>query len=90
MQAEIKCRTQAENIYTLCGTDKEDKTLTVVTYYTDEDATADAKTVRVDFGRDGTYELYLLDREHDGVPVTVTSDLTVTLAPNTCVLIKEK
>ena len=89
MEAEILAQTEIEDIYTLCGCDKNNKTLCVVTYYTDEDAAVE-KQMAVDFGRPGSYELYLLDETHDADLVNVTDDLTFTLKPNTCILIKER
>lgn len=88
MEAEIKCSTKAENLYTLCGIDKNNKTLTVLTYYTDDDNAA-SKDVHVDFGKDGLYEIYLLDQNTDAQLVQTTSDLTFTMDANSCLLIKE-
>lgn len=88
MEAEVPCITESENIYTLCGRGKDNKTLSVITYYTDDDAAAD-KEISVDFGKPGSYEIYLLDDAHDAVLTKVTSNLTFTLKANTCILIKE-
>lgn len=87
-EAEIKCETPVRNIYTLCGVYENGKTLSVVTYYTDE-ADMPKKDIKLDFGRSGNYEIYLLDNAHDGELVKTTDDLTLTLEANTCVLIKE-
>lgn len=92
MEAEIPCETKEKNIYTLCGKDKNGKTLTVVTYYTENEKEADDKKISIDFGKDkknAKYEIYLLDETHDSKKVEITSDLTLLLKPNTCVLIKE-
>lgn len=88
MEAEIKCSTEAENIYTLCGVDKSGKTLTAVTYYSDND-NAGEKDIKVEFSKNGNYEIYLLDEEYDAKLIKVTSDLTFTMRVNTCILIKE-
>lgn len=88
MDAEIKCETETENIYTLCGCDANGKTLSVITYYTDSDTT-ETKTVKIDFGRTGRYEIFLLDEEHDAELIKETSDLTLSMKPNCCVMIKE-
>lgn len=89
MAWEIRCETQAENIYTLCGVDEQGKTLTVVTYYTDNDH-APSKEVRLDFGKSGTYAVHLLDSDHDGECVQVTDDLAFTMDANTCMMIREQ
>lgn len=88
MQNEIPCSTQIENIYTLCGIDKLGKTLTTIAYYTDNDC-AQPKTIAVEFPQSGTYEIYLLDEEHNGDFIEKTSDLTFILNANSCLLIKE-
>lgn len=88
LEAVVPCNTEIGQIYTLCGCDRNGKTLTAVTYYTDDDTAAE-KTLRVDFGRSGNYRLYLLDETHDAEPIAETSDLTLTLRANTCVLIQE-
>ena len=88
--AEIRCESSVEDIYTLCGVDGDGKVTAVLTYYTEADSTSSEKTVSLDFGRDGTYEIYLLDRDHDGEPIETVRDLTFTLKPLTCILIKEK
>lgn len=85
---EIRCENEPENIYTLCGIDKNGKTLTAVTYYTDNDDSAD-KEIKIDFNRNGSYEIYLLDSENDGCFKQVTSDLIFVMKANTCILIRE-
>ncbi len=51
-------------------------------------ATTD-KTVKLDFGKSGNYEIYLLDQEHTNDLVATTDDLTFTMKNQTCFLIKE-
>ena len=89
MEAEVVCNNELPNIYTLCGVDKDGAPLAIITHYTDDDNAAD-KTVAVDFGVGGKYEIYLLDKDHNGELVAVTSDLTLTLQANTCVMIKSR
>ncbi len=88
LDQEIKCETELDHIYTLCGCDKDKNVLCVITYYTDEDE-AYTKEISVDFGKSGKYEIYLLDAQHDGELIKTTTDLTLTLEPNTCIMIKE-
>ena len=88
MIAEIRCESSIEDIYTLCGVDKNDKVLCVLTHYSDDDATG-AKSVKVDFGRKGKYEIYFLDEKHDAEPVAITDKLELTMMNNSCVMIKE-
>ena len=88
MEAEIRCSTEVEDVYTLCGVDSSNKTLTVITYYTDNDK-AENKTVSIDFSKNGKYEIYLLDGEHNAELIRTTYELIFDMKPNTCVLVKE-
>ena len=88
MEAEVKCETEIENIYTICGCDKDGKVLCTLTYYTDE-MNMPAKEICVDFGKNSMYEIYLLDEEHNAELVNTTSNLKFTINTNTCVMIKE-
>ena len=89
MVAEIKAENTIDDIYTLCGVDADGKVLSVLTYYTNEDESAENKQLSIDFGRTGKYEIYLLDETHTDELVGTTETLTFDLAPNSCVLIKE-
>lgn len=83
----VPCRTETDNLYTLCGVDKDGKSLTVITYYNDDEA-AD-RQVCVDFGRTGQYEICLLDEDHDGENMGVTDRLKFTMKNCTAILIRE-
>ena len=87
MEAEIRCEADPENIYSLCGVDKDNKVLCMVTNYSDENGTE--KHIALDFGKKGNYEIYLLDETHDAELVNTTEDLEFTMVPNTCILIVE-
>ena len=89
MDHEVRCENQPESIYTLAGVDKSGKVLATVTYYTEEDDVAKDKEVSVDFGKDGEYEIYLLDEEHDAELIPTTKELKFTMKPCSCILIKE-
>ena len=71
-------------LYTL----HDGKTLTLLTHY-DENDEAGARTVTLDFGRQSTYEVYLLDQTHDGTLLGKVDDLTFTLPVHTSLLIRE-
>lgn len=88
MTAELKCETKIPNIYTLCGCDDNEKTLSVITYYTDKDSAED-KIFAVDFGKSSKYEIYLLDSKHNSELVDTTQKLEFTMKANTCIMIKE-
>lgn len=88
LKHEIRCEDKIDNIYTLCGVDENDKTLTVITYFAEEDD-ATNKSFKVDFGKDAKYEIYMVDNEHTGEMIKCTNDLTFEMVPNTCIMIKE-
>ena len=88
MEKEIPAEREIENIRSLCGVDKDGKVLSVVTYFSDDDA-AENRTVSVDFGKKGKYEIYLLDETHDGTLIATTEDLSFDMKVQSAVLIKE-
>ena len=83
----VSCEDDIENIYTLCGVNDDGKVMCVITHYSNDDN--EPKKVKIDFGKQGDYEIFLLDKEHNGDLVKTTSDLEFTLECNTCILIKE-
>ncbi len=88
----VKCENKIDNIYNLCTCNEEDKVMAVFTYYTDEDDSSE-KTFDVDFGKENCeFEIYLLDKEKSNEKIRsekVNNKLTLTMTPNSCVLIKE-
>lgn len=86
---EVKAENTLEDIYSLCGVDKNGKTLSVITYYSPDD-TAPDKTVKLNFGKTGIYEVWCLDDTHDAPYMSLTQDLIFTMKANTCILVKEK
>lgn len=88
MAKEIPSANKIENIYSLCGVGEAGKVLSVVSYFNDDD-NAENKTVSVDFGKKGTYEIYLLDETHDGTLIATTEKLTFDMKVQSAVLIKE-
>ena len=87
-EKEIRCESEVENIYTLCGIDKDGKTLSVITNYSDDDNMT-SRDVKIDFGKDGKYEIYVVDEEKDGELIGVTDNLEFTIKPWSFILIKE-
>ena len=88
LEAEVREENKIENIYSLCGVNDAGKVMCVITHYSDNDD-VEAKEISVDFGRDGNFEIYLLDSEHDGELVKTTSDLKFNMPLHSCILIKE-
>ncbi|MBQ2889525.1 MAG: hypothetical protein IJE41_03630 [Clostridia bacterium] len=90
LESEVKCDNMVPDIYTLCGVDKDNKTLSVITYYTDHEEEAKIKEIEVDFNKKVQYEIYLLDENHDAQLIEETSVLKFKMEPNSAILIKEK
>lgn len=87
-ECEIRSESDPEDIYTLSGIDKNGKTITTVTYYTNDD-NAPTKEISLDFGKDGEYEVYYLDNSHDPKVAYKTSKLEFTLERCASILVKE-
>lgn len=88
MRAELRADSLPKDVYLLSGVDENGKTLTVVTYYTNE-ADMPVKELELDFGRDGVYEAYRLDAHCNGEKTAETSNLRFTMLPNSCLLLRE-
>lgn len=88
MFAELPAEDQIERIYSLCGVNENGKVLAIVTHYTDV-GTAEDKEIRLDFGKNGAYVVYLLDEAHTNELVATTTDLTFKRKNQSCILIKE-
>ena len=88
MEKYVKCDTEVEDIYTLCGVDKDGKSLAVVCYYNNQDLAN--KTVKLDFGKKGAqYEIYAVDKDNNGELIKTTDDLTFDMPINSMLLVKE-
>ncbi|MBR2871146.1 MAG: hypothetical protein IKB98_07220 [Clostridia bacterium] len=88
MEKYVKCDTQVDDVYTLCGVDKDGKSLCIITYYLDEGV--EQKTVKLDFGKSGAkYQVYAVDKDNDGQLIETPKDLTFDMKPNTILLVKE-
>ena len=88
LAAEAVAENNVENIYPLCGVDADGKVTAMLSYYSENDETPE-KTLKLDFGREGKYEVYLVDNDHHGELWQTTSDLTLTLKVHSVVLIRE-
>ncbi|MBQ2848223.1 MAG: hypothetical protein IJE74_08200, partial [Clostridia bacterium] len=80
---------EIENIYSLCGVDKNGKATIILTYYSDNDSLPNKK-ISLDLGEKGSYEIYKVDNGHNGELVAVTDNLSFELELYSMVLIKEK
>lgn len=86
---EIRAEQTPKDIYTVCGMDKDGKVMAIITHYTDDDNKGIEK-IKVDFGKDSEYEIYLLDKNHDGELLQITKDLSFEIPVFSCIKIKER
>ncbi len=88
-EKEIPSENKIENIYSLCGVDTDGKAMALITYYNDDDNSPE-KEISIDFGKDGEYEVYLLDETHDGELIATTDKLDFTMTIHSALMIQEK
>ena len=86
---EIRSEMDPENIYSLATKSQDGKICAALTYYTEDDETSEPKTVSLDFGRGGCYEVYLLDENHDAELISTTDTLVFNMKPLSAIMIKE-
>lgn len=89
LDAEVVCENTVDNLYTLCGVNKDGKLTCIVTHFNEDDL-GESKDVHIDFGKQGKYDVYLLDEDNDAALIGEFTDLTFTMKRNSCRLIVEK
>lgn len=89
LEHEIREENHVEEVYTLCGVDKDGKVTAIVTHYSENDEKENVQ-IKVDFGKYAEYDIYLLDKDYDGEWVKTISDLTFEMPVHSCIMIKEK
>ena len=89
LEQEVRAENELEDIYTLCGVDKNGKLTAMITRYSDNDEKENVQ-IKVDFGKVAQYDIYLLDKDHDGEWIKTTDDLTLDMPVHSCIYIKEK
>ncbi len=87
LKNEIRAENKIDDIYSLCGVDKDNKASAIITYYTDEENRED-KEIKLDFGKDGKYNIFLLDEKTDGELIDCTENLSFKIKANSCIMIK--
>ena len=88
MEYEVKAQNKIDNIYSLCGVDKDGKILAVITNYSEDDSLG-SKDVELYFGRSGKFEIRLVDDEHDGEIIAITAKPGITLKNHSFALVRE-
>lgn len=79
-----------EKVYSICGVNSQNKVIAAVTYYTDDvNEFETEKTVTLDFGKKGNYNVYIVDETHENELYYTGDNLTFTIKANTCLFIEE-
>jgi hypothetical protein len=89
LENEVRAENSIEDIYTLCGVDKEGKVTAIISRFSDDDTKENTK-LKIDFGKNAQFDIFLLDKDHDGELVKTTTDIILDMPVHSCVLIKEK
>lgn len=86
---EVEYTRDDDEIYVLSGIDENGKAKTVITYYTNND-NAPEKTVSIDFGRSGEYDVFAVDENNSSELIATTTKTEFTMKVHTILLICEK
>ncbi len=86
---DVECTSDDNEIFVLAGVGENGKATAIVTYYTDDDNAAD-KEICVNFGREGEYDLYLVDKDHNGEKISTVKNAVLTMKNYSFVKICEK
>lgn len=79
---------ESENLYALCGVNREGKRRVMAVHYNKDDDIP-AKQVRFDLGAPGRFRVTVLDRDRTNEPIGETEDLTFDLPNLTALLLEE-
>ena len=88
LESYIPCLDEKDDLYTLCGIDKNGKITCIVTHYSENDDTVQKK-IKLDFGRKAKFEVYAVDKNHNGELIKVTSRTTFKMPVHSFILLKE-
>ena len=89
LENEVRAENSIEDIHTLCGVDKDGKVTAIISRFSDDDTKENTK-LKIDFGKNAQFDIFLLDKDHDGELVKTTTDIILDMPVHSCVLIKEK
>ena len=84
----IPQKNKVKNFYSLCGTDKDGKITCIITHYSENDNTR-AKRIKLDFGREAKFEVYLVDEDHTASKIRLPKSLEIEMKRNSFILLKE-
>lgn len=89
LKSACKCASDNQSLYAAAA-QGENSQAVMISYYTDDDDCVESCDVRLDFsGSDKTFEVFLLDRNHNAERVgTVAFGSQLRLEPNTVCLLR--
>ena len=85
-----ECITEGDNIYAAAAKDEKGNSAVMFSYFIDDDNNTADKIIELDIeGGKAEYQMYLLDKDHsEQLMGNVSSKQTITLTPNSVVLLK--
>ncbi len=85
-----ECVTEGDGIYAVSAKDESGNSAVMLCHYTDDDTDTADKIIELDIeGGKAEYQMYLLDKDHsEQLMGNVSSKQTITLTPNSVVLLK--
>ena len=86
---EVREVEKQENLYSLAGVDKDGKATAMIVRFSEDD-TKESETVKIVLNEGKEYEVYRIDKDHDGECVGTFTDLTFDMPVHCCLFIKEK
>lgn len=89
LEKEIRCQSDISDIYTLAGVDKDGKATAIITHYSDNDNKKSVK-VKIELNDGCEYDVYLLDKDHDGEFMGTMKKLTFEMPVFTSIMVKQK
>ena len=78
----------ADTLAKLCGTNDSGKLLCIITYYTDM-GDMPAREIALDFGREGNFEIRMVDDVHTDEAYIVNGTPILKMKPNSFCLVQE-
>ena len=85
---ELRIEKGHPDIYALCGVREDGKRIMLCTHYNKDDSTP-AMDVEFDFGKQGKYNIYLVNNQVKNKLVKTTDELKLTLNNFDCILVEE-
>ena len=86
---EIRATTEDDGVYSIGGVNECGKVMAIITHYSENDEKCDT-SLKIDFGKDSEFDVYLVDKDHFGELIATTRELDFTLPVHSVLMIKER